>query len=241
MDKFGQGAPAKLSSSCSSRSCADQRSGTGSGPVGDGGNLNSSPDHQPTIPGHLLGDAEEVPAGVTDWAAWAWRVLVSAGDVSAEIDDHADASPARLVTLAGLCHVYDLFEHIAAGHTSRLTAGPHLDSAETVGADDDELHGLDNSHRPDAVDMLLHEVIETRAEQLRARLCAVLGVAQFYAALRAAHMGDAMPDRPVAKVRISPDGLDDFYAACQSPWPAGAHSADQERVLLWIEGSLHLS
>lgn len=202
--------------------------------------MNSSPDHQPAIAGHLLGDAEEVPAGVTTWASWAWTVLASAGDVPGEIDGHAAPSPARLVTLAGLCHVYDLFEHIAAGHTSRLTPGPHVDSPEAAGPYDGELHGLDNSHRPDAVDVLLHEVIETRAEQLRARLCAILGVADFYAALRAAHMGDAMPDAPAAKVRTGPDDLDDFYAACQSPWPAGVRSADQERVLMWLEGSLHL-
>lgn len=90
--------------------------------------MNPASDHQPAIPVHLLGDAEEVPVGVTTWASWVWTVLASTGDVPTQVDEHAlPSSPARMVTLAGLCHVYDLFEHVAAGHTSRLAPGSPSD------------------------------------------------------------------------------------------------------------------
>lgn len=32
--------------------------------------MDSSPEHQLAIPMHLLSDAAEVPAGVTEWATW---------------------------------------------------------------------------------------------------------------------------------------------------------------------------
>lgn len=210
--------------------------------------MNSPLQTDATIPEHIL---ECVTADLDyrdhhEWIPWAWAALARADDTPPlDDEDHTDY-PAHLVTLAGLGHLFELFQTVAAGGDADVEPGvellgyvrPEITTIEI--ARYCESHGIYDTELPETDTGLVREAIRTRAFQLRHRLSDVLGEGRLFTSLYVA--GGAVtssvgPDEsaPIGG-SLAKDAFDPYVTSAVNE----DLTADKQRAYMWLQGELDL-
>lgn len=154
--------------------------------------------------------------------------------------------PSRLVTLAALGHLYDLFQQVLSGLSADLETNPDLVDEVRPGITTIELaryaeaEGVFDTEWPETDSGLLREAVVTRTEQVRVRLEALLGTDRLFTSLFVTGTGavatdvdadvaaDAHPQSEDAFDRYLPSVVNDDL------------TADKQRAYAWLSGDLDL-
>lgn len=180
------------------------------------------------------------------WIPWAWAVLARAGDVpSAGTEEDVDY-PANLITLAGLGHLFELFQQIIAGGDADLEPGIDLVGDVRPGISTIELarycerEGIFDRQDPETAAGLALEAINSQATELQRRLLELLGGGRLFTSLYVAgghapedvDSGEGAP----SELSLTDDAFDSYLDSVVNE----DLTLEKQRTYAWLEGDLDL-
>lgn len=200
------------------------------------------------IPDHIL-EVVTSDLGYGDphqWITWSWAALARAGDVPSLLDEERDGYVSPLVTLAGLGHLYELFQQVVGGGDADLEPSVDLLDDFRPGITTIELaryceaQGIYDTKLPETAYGLMREAIRVRADQLRHRLNEITGEGRLFTSLFVAGGGVTSSDDAEEGDQIgrplSEDAFDRYV-----PFVVNEDlTADKQRAHMWLQGELDL-
>lgn len=200
------------------------------------------------IPEHIL---ETVTAGLDygdlhQWITWSWAALARAGDVPSLLDEEHDGYVSPLVTLAGLGHLYELFQQVVGGGDADLEPSvdllgdirPEITTIEL--ARYCEAQGIYDTELPETANGLMRAAIRERADHLRPRLSEVIGEGRLFTSLFVAGGGVTSSDDAEEGSQIGRSLSEDVFDHYVPLVVNEDLTADKQRAYMWLQGELDL-
>lgn len=199
-----------------------------------------------TIPDHILeaATADLEYRDLHEWIPWAWAILTRNGDAPSRIDEEHEGFPSQLITLAGLGHLFELFQQIVAGGDADLEAGidlvgdmrPAISTIEL--ARYCEREGIFDRREPETAAGLMLEAISSRATELQRRLLELLGGGRLFTSLYVA--GGHAPEDASSGEDAPAGRTDDAFDSYLDSVVNEDLTLDKQRTYAWLEGDLDL-
>lgn len=161
-----------------------------------------------------------------------------------EAAEEHEGFPSQLITLAGLGHLFELFQQIVAGGDADLEAGidlvgdmrPAISTIEL--ARYCEREGIFDRREPETAAGLMLEAISSRATELQRRLLELLGGGRLFTSLYVA--GGHAPEDASSGEDAPAGRTDDAFDSYLDSVVNEDLTLDKQRTYAWLEGDLDL-